>query len=199
MAGEVPELAQELHSSAMALVNLLGDVLDVARFDSGKIDVQETDFALGELLAEEFRRMQPLAREKHLAMEYDPPPPGLWVRADRIKLSRVVGNLLGNAIKFTDRGSVGLEGAADGNGHARVRVVDTGVGIAMEHQRNIFDEFFQLRNPERDRNKGTGLGLTICKRLVDAMGGTLSVQSTPGAGSTFTVTLPNAGAASPLA
>ena len=77
-----------------------------------------------------------------------------------------------------------------------IRVSDTGVGIAPEHLRNIFDEFFQLRNPERDRNKGTGLGLTICKRLVDAMGGTLSVESSPGAGSTFTVTLPPAG--SPL-
>jgi PAS domain S-box-containing protein len=194
MAGEVPELARELHGSAMALVNLLGDVLDVARFDSGRIDVQESDFALGELLAEEFRRMQPLAREKGLAMEYAAPDDPLYVRADRIKLSRVVGNLLGNAIKFTDRGAVRLEGARGPDGWAFLRVADTGVGIAPEHLRNIFDEFFQLRNPERDRNKGTGLGLTICKRLVDAMGGTLSVESSPGAGSTFTVTLPPAGA-----
>ena len=74
-----------------------------------------------------------------------------------------------------------------------VQVEDTGVGIAPEHQRYIFDEFFQLSNPERDRNKGTGLGLAICKRLVDAMGGRITVRSTPGAGSTFTVSLPPAG------
>ena len=138
--------------------------------------------------------MQPLAREKGLAMEYAAPPDPVYVRADRIKLSRVVGNLLGNAIKFTERGTVRLEGRRDGDGWAVVRVSDTGIGIAPEHLRNIFDEFFQLRNPERDRNKGTGLGLTICKRLVDAMGGTLSVESKPGTGSTFTVTLPPAGA-----
>jgi len=122
----------------------------------------------------------------------------VYVRADRIKLSRVVGNLLGNAIKFTERGTVRLEGGRDGDGWGVVRVADTGIGIAPEHLRNIFDEFFQLRNPERDRNKGTGLGLTICKRLVDAMGGTLGVESSPGAGSTFTVTLPPSGTPLPM-
>jgi signal transduction histidine kinase len=194
MASEVPELAQELHGSAMALVNLLGDVLDVARFESGKIEILETDFSLGDLLAEEHRRMQPLAKQKGLGMEYVAPTEPLHVRADRIKLSRVVGNLLGNAIKFTEHGGIVLEASRDAEGWAEIRVTDTGVGIAPEHLRNIFDEFFQLRNPERDRNKGTGLGLTICKRLVDAMGGRLGVQSLPGKGSTFTVTLPPAGA-----
>ena len=76
------------------------------------------------------------------------------------------------------------------DGGVQFRVTDTGIGIPAEHQRHIFDEFFQLRNPERDRNKGTGLGLTICKRLVDAMGGRLDVRSAPGEGSTFTVVLP---------
>jgi PAS domain S-box-containing protein len=194
MASEVPTLAEELHGSAMSLVNLLGDVLDVARFDSGKIDIQESEFSLGDLLAEEFRRLQPLAREKGVAMEYAPPPEPIYLRADRIKLSRVVGNLLGNAIKFTERGSVRVDASRTAAGWAQVCVTDTGVGIAPEHQANIFDEFFQLRNPERDRNKGTGLGLTICKRLVDAMGGTIAVRSTPGAGSTFTVAVPSAGA-----
>ena len=193
LAGEVPELAREMQSSALSLVNLLGDVLDVARFDSGRIEVQECEFSLGELLAEEYRRMQPLAREKGLALEYCPPPEPLRVRGDRVKLSRVVGNLLGNAIKFTQEGSVRLNADCADNGRCRIRVSDTGIGIAPEHQRYIFDEFFQLSNPERDRNKGTGLGLAICKRLVDAMGGRLEVQSEPGKGSTFTVTLLTAG------
>ncbi|HZN64791.1 MAG TPA: ATP-binding protein, partial [Tepidisphaeraceae bacterium] len=199
LAGEVPELAREMQSSALSLVNLLGDVLDVARFDSGRIEVQECEFSLGELLAEEYRRMQPLAREKGLALEYCPPPEPLRVRGDRVKLSRVVGNLLGNAIKFTQEGSVRLNADCADNGRCRIRVSDTGIGIAPEHQRYIFDEFFQLSNPERDRNKGTGLGLAICKRLVDAMGGRLEVQSEPGKGSTFTVTLPTAGVPLPSA
>jgi signal transduction histidine kinase len=193
LVADVPELAREMHESAMSLVNLLGDVLDVARFDSGRIEIQESDVSLGALLAEEYRRFQPLARDKGLTLEFDPPAAPVEVRADRIKLSRVVGNLLGNAIKFTERGTVRLELCRDGDGWSEIRVVDTGVGIAPEHQRYIFDEFFQLSNPERDRNKGTGLGLAICKRLVSAMGGRLEVQSTPGEGSTFTVSLPPAG------
>jgi signal transduction histidine kinase len=182
-----------MHESAMALVNLLGDVLDVARFDSGRIEILESDVSLGTLLAEEYRRFAPLAREKGLSLEFAPPAEPIEVRADRIKLSRIVGNLLGNAIKFTERGWVRMEICRNGDGWADVRVIDTGVGIAPEHQRYIFDEFFQLSNPERDRNKGTGLGLAICKRLVDAMGGRLAVHSKPGEGSTFTVSLPPAG------
>jgi signal transduction histidine kinase len=199
MAGEVPDLAREMQSSALSLVNLLGDVLDVARFDSGRIEIQESEFSLGDLLAEEYRRMQPLAKEKGLVMDFDPPPEPLRVRADRIKLSRVVGNLLGNAIKFTEAGGVRLDADCVENGQCRIRVSDTGIGIAPEHQRYIFDEFFQLSNPERDRNKGTGLGLAICKRLVDAMGGRLEVESEPGRGSTFSVLLPVAGVLLPAA
>ena len=107
-------------------------------------------------------------------------------------MSRVVGNLLGNAIKFTQEGSVRLNADCARQRavpHPRERHRDR---HRAEHQRYIFDEFFQLSNPERDRNKGTGLGLAICKRLVDAME-RLEVQSEPGKGSTFTVTLLTAG------
>ena len=114
----------------------------------------------------------------------------IHLRTDRIKLARILGNLIGNAIKFTETGQVHVSAEVpDGQG-VRILVTDTGIGIPPEFQRHIFDEFFQMRNPERDRNKGTGLGLTICKRLVDAMGGSLDVTSTPGEGSTFIVTLP---------
>ncbi|MDB5174858.1 MAG: two-component hybrid sensor and regulator, partial [Phycisphaerales bacterium] len=187
---EIPELSRELYSSAMSLVNLLGDVLDVARFDSGKVDLQESEFALAELLDEEHRQLQPLARERGIQLRCKAPDGPVLLRADRIKLARILGNLIGNAIKFTDTGEVLVEAQnLEGRG-VQIRVVDTGIGIPEESLRHIFDEFFQLRNPERDRNKGSGLGLTICKRLVDAMGGVLEVRSTVGAGSTFTVTLP---------
>ena len=192
MAGDIPELAQELHGSAMSLVNLLGDVLDLARFDSGRVEVLETEFSLPELLNDQERRLQPLARDKGLALRVVLPdgPDPMRVRGDRIKLGRIVDNLVGNAIKFTAAGEVRVEAVRDADGTTRVRVVDTGVGIDPADQSHIFDEFFQLSNPERDRSKGTGLGLTICKRLVDAMGAGLHVESAPGAGSTFTLVLP---------
>jgi signal transduction histidine kinase len=190
MAADVPELAMELHHSAMSLVNLLGDVLDVARFDSGRIELEESEFDLNQFLQDEIRQLQPLARQKSLEMSCSLPARPLRIRTDRIKLSRIIGNLVGNAIKFTERGQIRLEAQSQNGQGVEIRISDTGVGIATEFLRHIFDEFFQLRNPERDRTKGTGLGLSICKRLVDAMGGRIDVVSQPGAGSTFTVTLP---------
>src|SRR5262249_46055369 len=123
-------------------------------------------------------------------IDLEAPAGAIVVRTDRIKLARVIGNLLGNAVKFTQTGGVRVRVALGSDGRAFVHVSDTGVGIEPENLPRIFDEFFQLRNPERDATKGTGLGLTICKRLVDAMGGELLVESTPGRGSTFTVALP---------
>src|SRR5438128_10206596 len=190
MMGQIPEMAGELQSSARTLVELVSDVLDVARFDSGKIELQEGEFSLGALFNDEGRQLSPMAREKHLRFQIEPPEPPIWLRTDRVKLGRVIANLLGNAIKFTSRGEVSLGAARTSDGGVRVSVSDTGVGIGPEHRARIFDEFYQLRNPERDRNKGTGLGLAISKRLVDAMGGTIDVDSTSEKGSTFVVTLP---------
>ncbi len=197
MAADVPELATELHNNAMSLVNLLSDVLDIARFDSGRVELQESEFDVARFMADEQGQMLPLARDKGIEVTFDPPEGWLWLQTDRIKLSRILGNLVANAIKFTDRGSVRVTVARTPDGGVRFGVADTGIGIAPEHLRHIFDEFFQLRNPERDRNKGSGLGLTICKRLVDAMGGRLEVQSTPGVGSEFQVTLPPSAVARP--
>ncbi|HSU67014.1 MAG TPA: ATP-binding protein [Tepidisphaeraceae bacterium] len=190
LSDDVPELAQELHRSASSLVNLLSDVLDVARFDSNKVDLQESEFSLAGLLADEQKQLLPLAREKGLSLEFNIPSDPMPVRTDRIKLSRILGNLVGNAIKFTESGGVKVDAHRNGNNTIMVTVADTGVGIAGEAIPYIFDEFFQLRNPERDRAKGSGLGLAICKRLVDAMGGQIDVASAPGQGSTFSVTLP---------
>ncbi|HXE52672.1 MAG TPA: ATP-binding protein [Tepidisphaeraceae bacterium] len=190
LAADVPDLAQELHSSAISLVNLLSDVLDIARFDSDKVDLQESEFSLSDLLNDEQRQLFPLARQKGLSLQINVPSDPLVLRTDRIKLARILGNLVGNAIKFTEQGGVTIDAHRNGDGSVQISVRDTGSGIAPEHLSHIFDEFFQLRNPERDRAKGSGLGLTICKRLVDAMGGAIHVQSAPGQGSAFTVTLP---------
>lgn len=189
LAAEVPELARELHGNSVALVSLLSDVLDIARFDSDRVDVLETEFSLATLLDEEQRQMLPLAREKELSLVVTPMQRPITLRADRIKLARVLSNLIGNAIKFTETGEVRVT-VTEIDGAVHLCVVDTGIGIAPENVSQIFQEFFQLRNPERDRSKGCGLGLTICKRLVDAMGGKLHVQSEPGKGSSFSVELP---------
>jgi PAS domain S-box-containing protein len=190
MAPEIPQMCSELQGSAATLIELVSDVLDVARFDSGKVELMESEFSLESTLSDEGRSLLPLAQEKGLELRIDVPTPPVWLRTDRVKLARCIANLTSNAIKFTARGSVLLGGERGEDGSVMIRVADTGIGIQPEQQARIFDEFYQLRNPERDCNKGTGLGLAICKRLVDAMGGTIAVQSEPGKGSAFTITLP---------
>jgi signal transduction histidine kinase/ActR/RegA family two-component response regulator len=192
LAGQIPELAQKLQANTLSLVELVSDILDVARFDSGKVELQESDFSLGDLIAMEVRQLLPLAADKGLALVVEPLERPIWLHTDRIKLGRVLGNIMGNAIKFTDHGEVRVSAqvTAEPDRRLLIRVTDTGPGIAPEHQSRIFDEFAQLRNPERDRGKGTGLGLAISKRLMDVIGGTIDVESQVGRGSVFTISLP---------
>jgi signal transduction histidine kinase len=130
-----------------------------------------------------------LAAEKQLALEVDAPanlPPG---RGDERRLTQVLLNLVSNAIKFTEAGSVSI-GAKAEDGHFLVTVSDTGVGIAPEDQARIFEEFHQVDSSSTRRKGGTGLGLAIAKRIVELHGGRIWVDSTPGQGSTFAFTLP---------
>ncbi|MFL5243029.1 MAG: ATP-binding protein [Gemmataceae bacterium] len=190
MVEQIPEMTQKLQANARSLVELVSDVLDIARFDSGKVELQESEFLLSDLINDEYRQALPLAEDKGIELFVKLPERPVWLRTDRIKLGRALGNLIGNAIKFTDRGRVQLSADIDQERRLCLRVSDTGIGIASSHIGRIFDEFTQVHNPERDRSKGTGLGLAICKRLVDVMGGTLSVESAPDQGSTFTLALP---------
>jgi signal transduction histidine kinase len=192
LAAQIPQLAERLQANALALAELVADVLDVAHFDSGKVELQESEFLLNDLLGDECKHLLPLAQDKGLRLTVEPPERPIWLRTDRVKLARVIGNLVGNAIKFTEAGGVTLAAGLDPQRQLVLHVRDTGVGIAPEYLAHVFDEFAQLRNPERSRDKGSGLGLTICKRLVEVMGGDITVDSRPGAGSTFTVTLPSA-------
>jgi signal transduction histidine kinase len=116
-------------------------------------------------------------------------PAGLRVVTERVKLERVLLNLLDNAVKFTAAGNVHVEAQRTGT-DVSIHVVDTGVGIAAEEQARLFEEFYQVNNPERDRRKGFGLGLAVAHRLAAQLGGSLALESEPGRGSRFTLTLP---------
>jgi signal transduction histidine kinase/ActR/RegA family two-component response regulator/vacuolar-type H+-ATPase subunit E/Vma4 len=187
----VPVMARSLRSNARSLVDLVSDVLDLTRFDAGRIDVQVSVFPLSPLLESEAKIAAPVVANKGIDLESTPPAPEIWLRTDRMKLARVLSNVIGNAVKFTEQGGIRIlcERLADGG--LNIHVADTGVGIPEAHLPHIFDEFFQLRNPERDHEKGTGLGLAICRRLLDAIGCDISVKSTVGSGTTFTIHLPS--------
>ena len=134
MANEIPELAQKLQANALSLVALVSDILDIARYDSGKVELQETDFVLSDLIVNECRQLQPLAEEKGLQLSVEFPDRPICLHADRVKLGRILGNLVANALEFTETGSVRVSAASDQERRAILRVADTGIGIAPEDQ-----------------------------------------------------------------
>ena len=184
------QLADEIGQVAANLVELINDLLDLTRFDSGAVDYKPVEFPIDEMLRQTFAPMEATADEKALVFHWRAEPGRGRLRGDRVQLARVLTNLVGNALKFTERGRVDvLIRAADGGGLS-LSVRDTGVGIPKEGLEQVFDEFAQLRNPERDRTKGTGLGLAICRRLLDQVGGWITVESELGVGSVFSAHYP---------
>jgi signal transduction histidine kinase len=174
------------------LLSLINDVLDMAKIEAGKMNLNIERFNLQEVLADVVNITAPLARDKSLALEIDPEAPQvLELEADRIRLRQVMINLVGNAIKFTERGSVTLH-AAQQDGHIRIRVRDTGIGVLPEEAQLIFEEFSQVDVSTTRKAGGTGLGLPISRKLIELHGGTLRVESTGvrGEGSTFIIELP---------
>jgi signal transduction histidine kinase len=177
------------------LLGLINDILNFARLEAGRVEyhVRETDVA--EVVTEVAGLMEPQLAARALALDVELARPGeqpLHVLADRDKLAQVLLNLLSNAVKFTGAGGrvrIELGVAARDAARAELRVVDTGIGISAEKQQTIFEPFVQLGRGLSSTVEGTGLGLAISRDLVRGMGGELTVESTPGAGSTFRVEL----------
>lgn len=190
LQGRLPDFAQRLQAHALAVAELLSEVMDLASFDAGEIALHSSDFALQDLLAEQVQRLTPLAEVKGLQLRLAPSAQPLRLRTDRVKLGRVIGNLVSNAVKFTTQGSVTLDCTIDEEGGVRVRVADTGCGIQPENLERIFGDFCQEDAAAVQSGSGWGLGLSICRRLTGALGGRLLVESQSGKGSTFTVVLP---------
>ncbi len=186
-AATVEEFAGHIHGSGLHLLELINEVLDLAKVEAGKLDLRPTVFDLEELVRQTIEQMQPIADRKsiRIGVEADGRQD---VEADRGRIRQVVFNLLSNAIKFTpEDGSVRVLLSGDGRS-ARLEVVDTGVGIATDDQASIFEAFKQT--PAAAGLEGTGLGLTLARQLVEAHGGSIDLESEVGRGSRFTVVLP---------
>jgi signal transduction histidine kinase len=189
-AAQLPDLVQRLRRNTRALTDLVSALVDISSLDAGRISSRPSDFCLNDVLKEERERLLPLAQAKKLELTIDAPAAPLWLRTDRVKLTRVLSNLVGNAIKFTETGGITVSVTQTGERLPLIRVKDTGVGMSPEQLARIFDEYGQLGNPERDSKKGWGLGLAICRRLAEVIGGTITVVSEPHQGTTFSVYLP---------
>jgi signal transduction histidine kinase/DNA-binding response OmpR family regulator len=181
-----------IHRGGNHLLGLVNDVLDLAKVEAGRLDLQVESIDVDPAVAEVIHGLLPLAERKGLTLAHD--PSALSVLADRGRFRQVLYNLLSNAIKFTpEGGSVRLAAAAADDGQVVVSVTDTGVGIAVDDLATIFDEFRQVGS-ERSREGGTGLGLALTRRLVEAHGGRIGVASVLGEGTTFTASFLSAAA-----
>jgi signal transduction histidine kinase len=173
--------------AAKQMNRLIGDLLDTVRLQAGRLALAVEDIEVDEILHQTEETFQPLAEEKHVRLEVVPSEGHDLVRADPLRLSQIVGNLLGNALKFTPpHGSVTLHATTRGD-DVVFQVHDTGPGIPPEHMEHLFDKFWQARPTD---HRGAGLGLAIARGLVEAQGGKIWVESGAGSGSTFVFTVP---------
>ncbi|HEX6722136.1 MAG TPA: PAS domain-containing protein [Burkholderiaceae bacterium] len=179
--------------AAHHLLGIINDVLDLSKIDAGKIELEAVDFDLDEIIARSCSMVAGPAHAKGLQLQVDSSDLPRHVRGDPTRLSQVLVNLLGNAVKFTEQGSVSLRGsllAREGERLSlRFEVRDTGIGIEPERVGKLFDAFEQSDSSTTRRFGGTGLGLAVTRQLVELMGGEVGVHSTPGVGSTFWVTV----------
>jgi PAS domain S-box-containing protein len=195
LAPEQREYAEIVRRSAESLLTVLNDILDFSKIEAGKLDLDAVDFKVRPVVDDALMAVAPAAaaKELELACEVGADVP-VAVQGDPARLRQILVNLLGNAVKFTERGEVVLRvGVAEQSGrHAIVRfaVTDTGIGIPPDRMHRLFRSFSQVDGSSTRRYGGTGLGLAISKQLVELMGGEIGVESAPGRGSTFWFTLP---------
>jgi signal transduction histidine kinase len=183
-----------VRSNTQHLAGLINDLLDLSKIEEGKIQLDAGRVSLGGLVHEVMETVKPMATEKPVVLEVDVPEPSVLVWADRDKVTQVLMNLIGNAIKFTPcDGRIGVSTANDLKGWVRVSIRDAGPGIPTSEQEKIFEKFYQVTQDGGPKPKGTGLGLAISKSLVELHGGKIWVESQPGRGSTFSFTLPTSG------
>jgi signal transduction histidine kinase len=185
----VREVLERVQASGRHLLGLINDVLDLSKIEAGQLRLSLGDYSMSEVVQSVLTATEALAAEKHLALKATVAA-GLPIgHGDERRLTQVLLNLVGNAIKFTEAGEVRLEASA-ANGAFRVSVSDTGPGISEVDQERIFEEFQQVDSSATRKKSGTGLGLAIARHIVEMHGGRIWVESSPGTGSTFSFVVP---------
>jgi two-component system sensor histidine kinase BarA len=186
-----------IQRSGTMLLDMINDILDLAKMESGKMEVRLSEFKIGSLVGAQCDMARPLAEKKNIDLDFNAPATLPPLRQDQAKVQQILNNLLSNAIKFTPEGGrIAINAERDDFNDLRLKVTDTGIGISPDDQQMIFEKFRQAPGLSRDGDamtreySGTGLGLSIVRELCRLLGGDVSVESELGKGSTFTVRLP---------
>ena len=194
LAGRQQDYALTVRRSAESLLTILNDILDLSKIEAGKLTLENIPFDLQNVVEEVGVLMSARAAEKNLELivRYSPDAPRMF-EGDPVRIRQALSNIVGNAVKFTSRGHVLIDACClarnDGRATLALRVEDTGIGIAAGQEKKLFKKFSQGDASTTRRFGGTGLGLAICKNIVEQMGGNITVASTAGKGSVFTITL----------
>ena len=188
------ESLRTIRRSGHHLLEVINDLLDLAKIESGSLGIESIDFDPAQLIAQVVRPLRRRAEEKGLALatRLDTPLPGR-IQGDPTRVTQILLNLVGNAIKFTQEGRVAVVASAierENGGWLRIDIQDTGCGIAAEHLPSLFTPFHQVDDSATREHGGSGLGLALCRQLADLMGGRMEVTSTLGVGSVFALELP---------
>jgi signal transduction histidine kinase/HAMP domain-containing protein len=191
--GETPQkmrgVLERVQRNGKHLLGLINDVLDLSKIEAGQLTLALADYSLKEVVQNVFSAVESLANEKKLALRIEMPSTLPTGRGDERRLTQVLLNLVGNAIKFTDQGEVAVKASAT-NGAYTLSVCDTGPGIPPADQAKIFEEFQQADSSATKKKGGTGLGLSIARRIIEMHGGRIWVESQVGKGATFSINLP---------
>jgi signal transduction histidine kinase/CheY-like chemotaxis protein len=179
-----------IRKSAEDLSELVNDLLDLARVEAGKVVVRPREFEVADLFSALRGMLRPLLVTTSVELIFDDPEGIPTIYSDESKLSQVLRNFISNALKFTERGHVRVSAQMVDKEHVRFSVTDTGIGIAIQDQERIFEEWVQVDSPLQRKVKGTGLGLPLSKKLTQMLGGYIRVESAPGVGSTFSANFP---------
>jgi signal transduction histidine kinase/DNA-binding response OmpR family regulator len=190
LTAEQEQQAQYIRKAARDLLDLVNDLLDLAKVEAGKVEAKPLDFRVVDLFAALRGMLRPMLLNQAVDLVFEDVEDIPAMFSDEGKISQILRNFISNALKFTERGEVRVSASAAGNHRVQFSVSDTGIGIAPEDQVRIFQDFVQVDNPIQRRVKGTGLGLPLSKKLATLLKGDIRVESQPGVGSTFRLELP---------
>jgi signal transduction histidine kinase/CheY-like chemotaxis protein len=196
LSAEQDKQVRFILKGAESLTELVDDLLDLAKIEAGKIDVRPAAFEVHQMFSALRGMLRPLLLSAAVELVFREPETPVTMMTDEAKLSQILRNFISNALKFTEHGHVRVSATVEDD-MVRFEVEDSGIGIAPEHQQIIFEEFGQVENRLQHRVKGTGLGLPLCRRLAELLGGSVSLRSTPGQGSTFSALIPLVHATTP--